>query len=141
MNKVINKTTSDDGSNQSNQKPVVTIWFRLPYCGDKIVQLANSCVKKIKRYCKKDINIQFKFLYDITKLEVFCNNKDKTPFFNNSYVVYNFNCPECCASYVGKTQQTLHERCIEHAWSDKDSAVRALINECDGIKYILISCF
>ena len=136
MNKVINKTTSDDGSNQSNQNPVVTIWFRLPYCGDKIVQLANSCVKKIKRYCKKDINIKFKFLYDTTKLEFFCNNKDKTPFFNNSYVVYHFICPGCCASYVGKTQRTLHERCIEHAWSDKDSAVRAHINECDGIKHI-----
>ena len=52
MKKVINKTTSYDGSNQSNQSPVVTIWFRLPYCGDKSVQLANSCVKKIKRYCK-----------------------------------------------------------------------------------------
>ena len=50
MKKVINKTTSDDGSNQSNQNPVVTIWFCLPYCRDKSVQLANSRVKKIKRY-------------------------------------------------------------------------------------------
>ena len=136
MKKVINKTTSDGKSNQSNQSPVVPIWFRLPYCGDKSVQLANSCVKKIKRYCKKDINIKSKFLYDTTKLEFFCGNKDKTPFFNNSYVVYHFNCPGCCASYVGKTQRTLHERCIKHTLSDKDSAVRAYINECDGIKHI-----
>ena len=70
------------------------------------------------------------------KLEFFCNNKDGTPFFNNSYVVYHFNYPGCCASYVGKTQRTLHERCIEHAWSDKDSADRAYIHECDGIKHI-----
>ena len=42
----------------------------------------------------------------------------------------------CCAGYVGKTQRTLHERCIEHAWSDKGSAVRAYINECDSIKHI-----
>ena len=70
------------------------------------------------------------------KLEFFCNNKDRTPFFNNSYVVYHFNYPGCCASYVGKTQRTLHERCIEHAWSDKDSADRAYIHECDGIKHI-----
>ena len=67
-------------------------------------------------------------------LEFFCNNKDKTPFFNNWYVVYHFNCPGCCTSYIGKTQRTLHERCIEHAWSDKESAVRAHINECDIIK-------
>ena len=112
MNKIINKTTSDGKSNQSNQSPVVTIWFRLPYCGDKSVQLANSRVKKITRYCKKGINIKFRFLYDTTKLEFFCNNKDRTSFFNNLYVVYHFNCPGCCASNVGKTQRTLHERCI-----------------------------
>ena len=93
----------------------------------KGVQLANSCVKKIKLYCKKDIKTKLKFLYDTTKLEFFCNNKDKTPFFNNSYVVYHFNYPGWCASYVGKTQRTLRERCIEYAWSDKDSAVRAYI--------------
>ena len=47
------------------------------------------------------------------------------------YVVYHFNCPGCCASYVAKTQQTLHER--YHVWNDKGSAH---INECDGIKNI-----
>ena len=35
MKKAINKTTSNDGSNQSNSNPVVTIWFHLPYCGYK----------------------------------------------------------------------------------------------------------
>ena len=30
----------------------------------------------------------------------------------------------------------MHERCIEHAWSDKSSAVRSHIDECDGIKHI-----
>ena len=44
MKKVINKTTSDGKPNQSNQNPVVTTCFRLPQCGDKSVQLANSCV-------------------------------------------------------------------------------------------------
>ena len=72
-----------------------------------------------------------------TKLEFFCNNKDKTPFFNNLYIVYYFNCPRYYASYVGKTQQTLHECFNEHAWSDKDSAVRAHINECDNMLKIL----
>ena len=47
-------------SNQPNQNPVVTFWFRLPYYGDKSVQLANSFVKKIKRYYKKEINIKSK---------------------------------------------------------------------------------
>ena len=34
LQRVINKTTSNDESNQSNQNPVVTIWVGLPYCGD-----------------------------------------------------------------------------------------------------------
>ena len=46
MKKVMNKIASDDESNQFNQNPVVTVWFWLPYCGDKSIQLANSCVKK-----------------------------------------------------------------------------------------------
>ena len=83
MKKVINKTTSDDGSNQPEQSPVINIWFRLPSCGDKSVQLANSCIKEIKHYCKKDISVKFKLLYDTTKLEFFCNNKDKHIFSIN----------------------------------------------------------
>ena len=72
-------------------------------------------------------------LYDTTKLEFFCNNKHKTFLFNKSYVVYHFKCPGCCASYVGKTERTLHERCIEHAWKDKNSVIRAHIDEFEGI--------
>ena len=59
-----------------------------------------------------------------TKLEVFL------------FFCCQFNCPGCCASYVGKTERTLLERCIEHSWSDKSSAVRTHIDECEGIKHI-----
>ena len=133
IKKVINKTTSDDESNQPDQRSVINIWFHLRYCGDKSVQLANSWIKKIKRYCQKDFSIKIKLLHDTTKLVFFCSNKDKTPLFNKSYVVYHFNYPGCCASYVGKTETTLHERCIEHAWKDKSSAIRTHIDECEGI--------
>ena len=135
INKVINKSTINDQTT-NDQDTVITIWFRLPYCGDKSVQLANTCIKKIKRYCKKDTNIKFKLLYDTNKLEFYCNNKDETPLFNKSFVVYHFKCPGCCASYVGKTERTLHERCIEHGWKDKNSSILTHINDCDGVKHI-----
>ena len=80
IKKDLNKKISDHVSNQSNQNPLATIWFRLPYCGVKSVQKASLCVKKIKRYCKKDINIKFKFLYETTRLEFFCKKKIKHPF-------------------------------------------------------------
>ena len=50
--------------------------------------------------------------------------------------MYHFKCPGCCASYVGKTERTLHERCIEHGWKDKNSAILTHINDCDGVKHI-----
>ena len=72
-------------------------------------------------------------LYGTTKLQFFCNNKDKIPLLNKSYVVYHFNCRGFCAIYVGKTKRILQERCIEHAWKDKNSAIRAHIDKCEGI--------
>ena len=51
-------------------------------------------------------------------------------------MVYRFNCPGCAASYIGKTERTLHERSIEHAWTDKNSAIYTHINQCEGVRHI-----
>ena len=139
INQVINKSTTNDQTT-NDQDIVITIWFRLPYCGDKSIQLANTCIKKIKRYCKKDTNIKLKLLYDTNKLEFYCSNKDETPLFSKLFVVYHFKCPGCCASYVGKTERTLHDCCIEHGWKDKNSAILTHINDCDGVKHIKNLC-
>ena len=78
MKKVINKTTSDDGLNQSNQNPVVTIWFRLPYCGDKSVQLANSCVKNF--IASKTLTLNLSFFMTLRSLSFSVIAKIKHPF-------------------------------------------------------------
>ena len=70
------------------------------------------------------------------QIMTFFSSKDRIPFFNNSFVMYQFRFPGCCASYVGKTKRTLHERCVEHSQCDKGSAVRTHIDECQGIKHI-----
>ena len=44
--------------------------------------------------------------------------------------------PGCSKSYTGKTQKTLFERIIEHAFEDMNSAVYSSINNCDGVKYL-----
>ena len=49
------------------------------------------------------------------KWSSFCNTKDRTPIINQTFVVYKFTCPGCSANYVGKTERTLYERCVEHA--------------------------
>ena len=37
---------------------------------------------------------------------------------------------------VFKTERTLYERCVEHAWNDKDSVVFNHLNECIGVQHM-----
>ena len=72
----------------------------------------------------------------MTSLNFFCNTKVKMPTLNQSFVVYEFVCPGCSANYVGKTERTLFERNVEHAWNDKDSVVNIHLNECNGVQHV-----
>ena len=103
---------------QQTKGTCVVIYFRFPYNGDKGLQLLKSCIRKIKVNCKKDHPVVFKTLNGVCKMELFCNTKDKTPIINQSFVVYEFTCTGCGANYMGKTERTLYERSVEHAWSD-----------------------
>ena len=51
-------------------------------------------------------------------MSFFTNAKDKTPLFNNFFVVYKF-CPGCNINYIGKTECTLNERTMEHVEQTK----------------------
>ena len=50
--------------------------------------------------------------------------------------MYELACPGCSANYVGKTERTLFERNVEHAWNDKDSVVNIHLNECNGVQHV-----
>ena len=43
---------------------------------------------------------------------------------SKSNVVYELSCPACGENYIGKTERTLRERSIEHAWYDAESPMR-----------------
>ena len=101
------------------------------------MQPVKSCILKIKVNCKKDHPVVFKILHDVCKMEVFCKTKDRTPIINHSFVVYEFTCPGCGANYVRKTERTLYERCVEHAWSDQNSAVKDNLDQCLEVQYLL----
>ena len=89
---------------------------------------------KLQKNPKQSVN--FRVLYDDTKTNLFCRTKDKMPTRNQSLDVYEFVCPRCSANYVGKTGRTLLERKVEHAWSNKDSAVNIHLNECSGVQHM-----
>ena len=119
---IINRSlNNDDKTDQANESDpnmdtdVRTIYFRMPYFGDKGVSLIKACINKIRANCIENRKIVFKILYDVARTEVFCNNKDKTSFLCQSNVVYIFVCPGFNSSYVGKTERTLSERTTGHA--------------------------
>ena len=123
LNNILRKTLqahqdkSEDILTAKQKEPIVT-YFRFPYYGDKSLQLLKSCISEIKVNCKIDQPVVLKILYDVCKMEFFCNTKDRTPIINQSFVVHEFIYPGCGANHVGKTERTLYERCVEHAWSD-----------------------
>ena len=45
-------------------------------------------------------------------------------------------CPGCAEKYIGKTESPLHNRTIQHAWTQKDSAILQHFHKCDGWKHI-----
>ena len=126
-----------DGSNDNSESPeVLPIYVRMPYYSDKGLSLLNSCFRKIRSNCVKTRSIRFKTRYDVNKIEFYCNNKDKAAVFCNSFVVYDFFCLGCGASYIGKTGRTLYERTLEHAWTDNNSAVYRHLNDCTSVQHL-----
>ena len=141
-NKIIKRLTNRvtpvvPEDNNSNTDDVHTIWFRVPYCGEKGLQMVKSCIRKIKRNLVKDKQVNFKILFNTTKLSYFCNAKDAVPFLNKSFVVYQFKCPGCSSTYIGKTERTLFERSAEHAHYDTQSAVYNHLVTCEQLKYLI----
>ena len=119
------------------QNEPVVIYFCFPHYGDKGFQLTKSYIRKIKVNCKNNQPVVFEILYDVSKMRFFCNTKDRTPAINQSFVVYEFRCPGCGANYVGTTERPLYERCVEHAWSDKNSIVKNHLDQCSEVQYLL----
>ena len=138
INKTLNTPSNNEGPNINNTEKSneTTIYFRFRYYGDKGFSLFKSSIRKIKSNCKEDHPFVFRLLYDVTKLECFCNTKDRTPKLKEYFVVYELICSGCNANYVGKTERTLHERCAEHGWHDKDSVVFNHLNECIGVQHM-----
>ena len=98
------------------------------------------CVSK--NYFKKkllrclNVNVQIETRITTTKLNLFTNTKDKVLKQNKSNAVYEFTCPKCNSSYIGKTDRTLLERVKEHAYKDQERAVNKHLNSCYDTNYL-----
>ena len=56
--------------------------------------------------------------------------RDEITKLTKSYVVHQFNCSSCNASYTGKSESNLYTRIDDHAFSDKESAIYNHRNNC-----------
>ena len=108
--------STDESTDNADSPEVLTIYVRMPYYSDKGLSLLKSCLRKIRSNCVKTISIRFRTQYDVNKIEFYCSSKDKTAVLCNFFVVYDFSCPGCGTNYISKTERTLYERTIEHAW-------------------------
>ena len=134
IKRTLNKTNTEKENKQTDKNETV-IWLRMPYFGDQSTQMVRSLEAKLRRCVRPDKKLIFKTTFSTTKINFFTNNKDKTPNAYKANVVYRFCCPGCSATYIGKTERNLHERCEEHA-TKKDSAIYNHIMACDDLLYL-----
>ena len=100
-----------------------TIYLTFPYIGNQGESVVQKCTKRLSKLMKREKNVVFKVFLETTKLAFFTSNKDKTPFLSSSGVVYEYCCPGCSKTYVGKTNNTLFNRTSQHGWTQKDSSI------------------
>ena len=70
-----------------------TIWIKIPYLGDTGDQLLKLLKTKLKHRFTKEV--KFRIIQFTQKLSFYTNMKDRIPKLMKSYVVYQFNCPDC----------------------------------------------
>ena len=116
------KTTRSKKANADSVK----IFFNLNYSGETAERMVKSCIKKLYRRFKREINVTY---YKTTKMLFFTNTKDKTPSLSQSSIVYQFTCSGCSCNHIGKTERTLHEKTEEHGYSNKKSNEQSAIYE------------
>ena len=112
--KHVQRKQSDATKNDKNdEKETPTVFFHINYGGEKVESLVKTCFKKLRRCSNK--NVKFIARYTVTKMSFFTNTKDKIDTLSKSHVVYEFKCPGCNSSFIGKTDRTLCTRTHEHA--------------------------
>ena len=108
--------------------------MRIPYLGRKGEFLVKKLVKKLQRNLTEPV--KFVVLYQTKKISYFLPKKDKVPDLQRSNLIYDFTCPGCNESYIGKTERNLNTRLKEHLDPAK-SAISKHLTDCDNANYLI----
>ena len=90
---VIIKQTLSKSSRQEklhNYDDMIKFYINLPYMGYAWKQLVRSCIKKLKRNIRKEVQIKFVATYNTPKLSFLTNSKDRITKLASSNAFYNF---------------------------------------------------
>ena len=118
-------------TNENEKLPVV--YINVDFTGDKGEHLLTQAIKKLRRCTNQ--KVIFKTCYSVTKLSFFTNTKDRLNMLSKSSVVYQFKCPGCNSSYIGKIERTMFVRTKKHA-KRNDSAIHNHITHCPSVNYL-----
>ena len=120
-----NTTHADAGHTDSiPTEQLPTIWMRLPFIGKHGNILKKKFTKKTRRLLKGPC--KFVINWRTTNYNCFLSCKDKTPDEYKSSVVYEFSCPGCRSSYIGKTDLCVYTRIKEHSNSRNVDSIKQL---------------
>ena len=122
---------------EADDERVETLYMTLPYSGKQAESIVQRCKKRLKKLFKGEKIVKFEILFQTTKVSFYTSNKDRIPKLSNSGVIYQYTCPGCAKTYIGKTDNTLFNRTKQHGWSQKDSAISKHFHECNGWKEVV----
>ena len=137
VNKIMKQVSTNRSINNDEEEVKNTIYMFLPYAGKEAESVVLRCKKRLFKLFKNNLKVEFRVHFQTTKLSFYTSNKDKTPLLSNSFLVYEYSCPGCLHTYIGKTESTLFNRTNEHGWSDKKSAINRHFHTCPGWQHIV----
>ena len=134
--KIVNESLNPRRRTDEAKETVETVYMFLPYFGKEAETVVLRCKRRLMKLFKKDQKVELRVHFKTTKMSFFTSNKDKTPYLSSSSVVYQFSCPGCMDSYIGKTESTLHNRTKEHG-TDPTSAINKHFQRCSAWQHIV----
>ena len=108
-----NTSSENNFSNNIVDENISKIWVRIPFLGKQGEYLVKKLIRKLQRNLNKPV--KFIVIYQTKKVSYFLSRKDKIPDLERNDLVYEFSCPGCSATYIGKTVRNLRTRLTEHA--------------------------
>ena len=106
-------TSSENNSYDIEDESISKIWVRIPFLDKQGEYLVKKLIRKLQRNLTKPL--KFIVNYQMKKVSYFLSKKDKIPDLERNDLVYEFSCPGCSATYIGKTVRNLRTRSTEHA--------------------------